>query len=217
MLKVIYILLISIGPIVPALAESRKFHSWNDACDTVASAVEEGDLIFLDIPNVLFRHVAEATNTWTSHVGIVFKDQKNNWIVAESSVPISREVPLCQYLKRSSPYSFEVKRLKQKLEPSEVAVLRATASGLLNKFYTLNFNFDSDRLFCSKFVYLTYKSIGIDVGHFQTFRELLANNPDITLTFWRLWFLGFIPWEQRTITPASQLNDPQYISVMRGL
>jgi hypothetical protein len=34
----------------------------------------EGDLIFLDIPVFLFRQVALATQSWTSHVGVVFKD-----------------------------------------------------------------------------------------------------------------------------------------------
>jgi len=217
MFKAILTLVFLSGSALSAAAEPRKFQSWEDACAAAASVVTEGDLIFLDIPNVLFRHVAEGTKTWTSHVGIVFKDETDNWIVAESAVPLSREVPLCKFLQSSSEYSFEVKRLNRPLNSDELSVMRSTANGLLNRFYNLGFNFDSERLFCSKFVYLTYQSIEVEVGRLQTFRELLTDHPTAALTFWRFWFLGSIPWERRTVTPASQLNDPKFISVLRGV
>jgi hypothetical protein len=43
-------------------------------------------------------------------------------------------------------------------------------------------------------VYDVYKNaLGVEVGNLQTFRQLLAENPNVTLTFWRLWYFGFIP------------------------
>lgn len=215
MLKILIALLVVIGQEGSAFA-GQRFYSWTGACAAAESVVAEGDLVFLDIPNVLFRKVAAGTNTWTSHVGIVFKDDNGDWIVAESTVPLSRNTPLCDFLRRSSKFNFEIRRLARPLTPDEIEGLRATAWDLLNRFYDFGFNFDSDRLFCSKFVYLTFESIGIQVGRPQTFRELLEDNPEVSLAFWRFWFFGSIPWERRTVTPASQLNDPKFLTILRG-
>jgi hypothetical protein len=215
MSKMILATLVLIGQVANAQGE-QKFRAWEEACAAATSTVAEGDLIFLDIPNVIFRHVAEGTKTWTSHVGIVFKDKSGNWIVAESTIPLSKEVPLCKFLETSSEYSFEIKRLSRPLGSEEIAKLHSMANLLLNRFYTFGFDFDSNGLFCSKFVYLTYRSIDVEVGKPQTFHQLLADNPKASLNFWRLWFLGSIPWGRRTITPASQLNDLKFLSVLKG-
>lgn len=216
MLKAILFVLVLVGSTVPAFAETQKFQSWDEACAAATSVVAEGDLIFTDIPNFLFRQVAATTKTWTSHVGIAFKDQNANWIVAESTVPLSREVPLCEFLQKSSEYLFEIKRLNRPLDPSEISTLHSTTNSLLKRLYGFGFDFDSEKLFCSKFAYLAYQSIGVEVGTLQTFRELLTSNPNTPLTFWRFWFFGSIPWERRTVTPASQLNDPKVVSVLKG-
>lgn len=97
---------------------------------------------------------------------------------------------------------------------SEVLELRSAANLLVDRIYTLGFY--SDRLFCSKFVYLTYRSIDVEVGKLQTFGQLLADNPSASINFWKVWFLGFIPWDRRTVTPASQLNDPKFLSVLKS-
>jgi len=191
-----------------------EFKTWEDACFAVTATLAEGVLIFLDIPQILFRKVAAGTNSWTSHVGIAFKNEKGAWVVAESSVPRSKETPLCDYLKRSSKYRFEVKRLNRSMTPAEIDLLRVTSRSMLKRFYGLGFNFDSHSLFCSKFVYLAFQAIGLEVGRVQTFRQLLSENPSASITFWKLWFLGSIPWERRTVTPASQLHDPKFDTVL---
>ncbi|EHP3225880.1 hypothetical protein KNY80_004744 [Salmonella enterica subsp. enterica serovar Newport] len=43
----------------------------------------------------------------------------------------------------------------------------------------------------------------------ETFGHLLKNNPGAGLLFWRFWFLGSIPWEKRTVTPASLWLHPE--------
>jgi len=88
----------------------------------------------------------------------------------------------------------------------------------LNQYYHLGFDFDSKRQFCSKFVYLTFKeALGVELGKIQTLKELLEENPQASVNFWRCWYLGFIPWERKTITPASQLHDPQLNTVFSTL
>lgn len=182
-------------------------------CRAAENAVAEGDLIFIDIPYFLFRQVAKGTNSWSSHVGVVFKDEDGSWIVAESALPRSRTVPLCEFINRSYQQRFEVRRFRGGLTPDEVSHMRARASELLNIVYDLGFNFESRKMFCSKFAFLVYQAAGIEVGELQTFPQLLRENPDTSLRFWNFWFLGRIPWDRITITPASQLKDAQFMTV----
>lgn len=177
--------------------------------------VKEGDLVFIDIPHKLFRKVAESTKSWSSHVGIILKDSAGQWVVSESKVPFVQEVPLVDYLRRSSEGRFEIRRLKLNLNPTDCVALREAAYCNSGKLYNLGFNLDSKLLFCSKHVYQTYLRIGVEVGKIQTFRELLESNPDSrAINFWKIWFLGFIPWERRTVTPASQLIDSKFFTIL---
>ena len=73
-------------------------------------------------------------------------------------------------------------------------------------WYHLGFDLDSPRQYCSKFVHEVYRdAMGISLGKVETFRELLDANPGSPLSFWKMWFLGRIPWDRRTVTPASML------------
>lgn len=99
---------------------------------------------------------------------------------------------------------------------SEAAVqgLHDAASRRMGTLYHLGFKYESPRQFCSKFVYDCYReALDVRIGRLETFRELLASNPDSPLWFWRLWFWGRIPWERRTISPASQLEDEQLVTI----
>lgn len=200
----------------PSFAAETRPETWGEVCAAAEATVMEGDLIFIDIPNILFRRVAMATQSWTSHVGIVLKSDDGKWIVAESAVPFSRETSLCKFLKKSSKYKFEIRRLSRSLDESKIATMRDTAKSLLGKFYDFGFNFDSEKMFCSKFVYLIYQSVGIEVGEVQSFQKLIAENPESSLTFWKFWFLGKIPGDRRTVTPASQLIDSKFTTVLKG-
>ncbi len=41
------------------------------------------------------------------------------------------------------------------------------------------------------------------LGDVETFDTLLRRNPDHPLGFWKIWYFGRIPWQRRTVTPAS--------------
>ena len=177
--------------------------------------VAEGDLIFLDIPHLLFRKVAESSKSWTSHVGIILKNKSGEWVASESKIPIARETPLSNYLVRAANSRFEIRRLRTKLNENQVEALRKTARSQIGKIYELGFNFDSSKTYCSKHVYQAYQSIGVNIGNLQTFQQLLNENPATSsVVFWKFWFFGFVPWTRRTITPASLLNDPQFETVL---
>lgn len=216
--KIAIILLSLIFMLSPAksYATDQNFSSWEQACDATKENIQQGDLIFLDIPNFIFRNIAISTKTWTSHVGIVFKNNSGDWIVSESKVPISKEIPLCEYLRSSSKFRFEVKRLGRNLSNEEVAIMKKKADSLLGKLYTFGFDFESKRMFCSKFAYLIFQAIGVEVGKIESFKQLQEQDLMASTKFWKIWFLGSIPMSRKTVTPASQLMDSKFFTVMKS-
>jgi hypothetical protein len=192
----------------------RRDRGWALA-ERVAPHLQPGDILFLDIGNLLYREVAYASSSWTSHVGICFRDEGGNWVVAESTVPRSRIAPLERYLGKTADERIAVRRLRGGLEHEQVTRLRAAAEARLGRPYHLGFNFDSNWLFCSKFVYEVYReALGVEVGRMQAFRELFTAHPNPRLWFWRVWYFGSIPWGRRTLTPESQYSDPQLETVL---
>jgi hypothetical protein len=71
-------------------------------------------------------------------------------------------------------------------------------------------------MFCSKLTYLIYQSIGVEAGAIQSFHELIEENPNGPLRFWKFWFFGKVPLDRRTVTPASQINDMKFVTVTIG-
>lgn len=184
-----------------------------DLCAAVSEKVQEGDLLFLDIDSIVFEKVAEATPTWTSHVGVAVYD--NEWFVAESTLLRSKKTPLCRFLERTQEGRFSVRRLKNPLSTVQMNHLKDYLNSRMDVLYHTGFDYDSSsRLFCSKLVYDAFLSIGIEVGVIKTFRDLLNENPNGSTTFWKWWFFGTIPWERRTVTPKDQLADSDFFTVL---
>ena len=179
----------------------------------VKSKICEGDIIFISIDSFLYRQVAKGTGSWTSHVGFIVRED-DEWYVMESAVPKVTRCPLRKFLARTVDNEVSIMRVKEGLSPQQVQRLKTTALERMGQFYHLGFKFDSQRQFCSKFVYLTFKeALGIEIGKVQTLEILLEENPQASVSFWRCWFFGLIPWQRKTITPASQLLDPKLRAV----
>lgn len=176
--------------------------------------LKEGDIIFISINYTLYRKIAETSQSWESHVGIVFRNASGAWTMAESTFPVARFTPLESFLEQSKYGRFVVCRLRDGLSQEEARRLRESAESRMGKLYHTGFNYDSPRLYCSKFVYDCYlESTGHRIGRIESFREVLQGNPAAPLGFWRLWFLGSIPWDRRTVTTASQLRSPELATV----
>lgn len=183
----------------------------------VESLLEPGDVVFTSIANFLYRRVARATGSRTSHVGIVFSDPDNGWLVAESAVPTVRYSLLADFISRSDKGWLVVRRMRGGLSAKQVALLRQECDRHMGKLYHLGFHYASSRQFCSKFVYQTYlAALGAEIGELESFRTLFDSLPDTPLLFWRLWFLGKIPWERLTVTPASQLRSHKLQTVYQS-
>lgn len=182
-------------------------------CERVALEARSGDLIFTAVDTYSYQKIAADTLTWTSHVGILFHEN-GEWVVYESRIPRSVISPLCDFLGRFPNDMVEVKRYQEPLARKALKTLKAAAVDRLGYFYHTGFDYDNEnRQFCSKYVYDIFQEVGIQVGQIETLEELLNRNPDADLVFWTRWYLGYIPWERRTVTPASQIKDPKFITV----
>jgi hypothetical protein len=184
---------------------------------TVSLPLKSGDILFVSTPAYLYRKVAQATCSPASHVGIAFEDPRRGWVVAESAVPLSRYSPLRRFMRRTDRGWYAVRRLGRELTADEVAALRAACDRRMRLWYHTGFDYDSPRMFCSKFVHEVFReALGVEIGTVETFGELLQRNPQQNLEFWKLWFFGRIPWARRTVTPASQMLSPTLHTVIEG-
>jgi hypothetical protein len=170
--------------------------------------LQVGDIVFIRVANFLYRRVAQATNSWTSHVGMLVGREDSEWMVAESAVPLSRYCPLSRFLRRSEGGRCAIMRLKSPLDSTAPGRLQAEAARRMRHWYHLGFDLDSRQQFCSKFVYEIYReALGVSIGTVQSFRDLIEKNPESPLAFWKMWFMGRIPWDRRTITPGTQYES----------
>ena len=180
----------------------------------VQQTLKEGDILFISIDAVLYKQVARGTGSWSSHVGFAIQEQ-GQWLIVESKVPFVTKTPLRKFLSRTCNGEVMVRRLQQPLDSLQIDALKLAADRHMGKLYHLGFNFDSKRQFCSKFVHLVFKeALGVNLGKVQTMKQLLQENPQASVGFWRCWYLGFIPWQRKTLTPASQINDPQLNTIL---
>ena len=172
-------------------------------------SLQSGDIVFIAVRSPIYRMIARTAQSWDSHVGIIFREADGSLTVAESRVPVCAWTTLEKFLARSANGQFAIRRLHGGLMDGQATQLRAACDRRMGHAYHLGFDFDAPgQQFCSRFVYETYReTLGIEVGHLETFRDLLTKNPAAPVGFWKLWFCGFIPWNRRTVTPTSQLRS----------
>jgi hypothetical protein len=186
------------------------------ATHPLASSLQVGDLVFIRVGMKPFRHIATVTDSWTNHVGIVVDTQGDEPLIGESTFPFSRFTPLSRFITRSEHQRIALGRLRHTLTHAEQNQIRTAAGQRTGIFYDTGFNLFSRRQFCSRYVHeVLGEATGIEVGEVQSFGELLMNYthhapcPAAQMNFWRLWFLGRIPWQRKTVTPASLLRSPR--------
>ena len=181
------------------------------------NSLRPGDLVFIRIPGHPFKQVADVTNTWTNHVGIVVSLGPAGAVVAESRIPISCCTSFRSFVGRSSQGRVAVLRLPWLLSEEEIRRLRYAARRRLGRLYDTGFNLRSRRQFCSRFVReVLEEATGAVFGEVTTFSDLLARNPATDLRLWKVWYFGRIPWERTTITPASLYESSSLRIVFDG-
>jgi hypothetical protein len=163
-----------------------------------------GDIVFTRIRWAPFRQIADATDTWTNHVGIVVGFDRAGAVIAESRIPLSRYTRFAHFVRRSAHGRVAVLRLPRPLSDEEIRRLQQATGCRLGRLYDTGFNLRSRRQFCSRFVReVLQESTGVAVGEVMTFRDLLERKPEADLRLWKAWYFGHIPWERATVTPGS--------------
>ena len=110
-----------------------------------------------------------------------------------------------------------ISRLEQPLTDMQRKGVQLSSHQRLGIYYDTGFNLYSSGQFCSRFVHeILYEATGVSVGKPETLKELLDKNPEADIAFWRMWYFGRIPWERKTITPASLWQSAQLHSVFDG-
>ncbi|OFZ51718.1 MAG: hypothetical protein A2428_14155 [Bdellovibrionales bacterium RIFOXYC1_FULL_54_43] len=204
---------------VPSVPEAHAVARSESLCPVLSSLVQTGDIVFIEIDNFFLTRVARILGGWANHLGIVIGEKHEGFTVAESTIPVSRTSALCKFLKRSTNGLVAIRRYSGPIGPDENARIKAEALARVGVLYDLKFNFDTKRQYCSKFVHEVFKfALNVELGIIETLGELherAKTSPtyDDDMTFWKIYFTGEIPDEQRIITPESLYRDDQLISV----
>lgn len=209
-----------------ALAQARAHASDDEVAPALATepvarlarSLQVGDIVFTRVGAYPFRKVAEATGTWTNHVGIVLDVSGQEPVIGESRFPFSGSTTLSRFVARSAGGRVAVMRLPTPLTRAQQIAIVAAAAQREHVFYDTGFDASSHRQFCSRYVReVLQQGAGVEVGRVQTFRQLLADAPRADVGFWRVWYFGSIPWQRETVTPASVLHTPGLRTVFDGV
>jgi hypothetical protein len=197
---------------------SDRVEAARAATAALGRSLAVGDIVFIRIGAYPFRKVAEATGSWTNHVGIVLDVSGPEPLVGESRFPFSGASPLSRFVARSAGGRVAVMRLPEPLTQAQRAGLAAAAARRAGVLYDTGFDLHSRRQFCSRYVReVLLEGAGVEVGRVEDFRTLLVQAPDADLGFWRAWYFGSIPWQRETVTPASVLHTPGLATVFDGV
>lgn len=171
--------------------------------------LQPGDLIFIDRRGRFYRQIGRATHSWASQVGLCLRDDTGNWLVYEGGMPLVRRVDLRTFVRRTRGNRFAIRRLMPPLSPDQTSRLTCAVERRLGRFNAMGFDFDSRQLFGPKLIHEVFReALGHGPGRVITLADLRARLPARTLWFWRVWYLGAIPWRRRTMTPHSLYTDP---------
>jgi len=197
------------------------FFSTAQACQALR-LVQEGDLIFQGKGSETNRLIARSTMTWTSHVGVVLK-QEGQWKVVHATPPHVKSEGLCKFIGNGGSHA--VLRVKNGITPSQVERLSRDALEAVQ----LKIPYDTTHLdvsgktHCSKFIHELFANQGIKIGYWQSLSSIAAeflgseSEKQELIKKWDKKFGGMLlggnmvtrawAWSYKTVTPASQLRD----------
>jgi hypothetical protein len=183
----------------------------------LASELEVGDIIFIQVSILPFEKISSTTESWTNHVGVVVDVSGKEPMIGESRVPFSGTTSFSRFVGRSKAGRVEVRRLNTPLDEQQKNEVLLASKKRAWILYDTGFNLHSNRQFCSRYVREVLKeATGTNVGEVETFTTLLKNNPNTDLKFWEIWYFGNIPWDRETVSPASLLQSEKMYTLFDG-
>jgi hypothetical protein len=173
-----------------------------------------GDLIFQKSQSSQSKAIAEATGSEWSHVGIIVKNSKNQWYVAEAVQPL-QATELSRWIIRGKNKEYIIKRHPD-FKESMISDLYAELRPLQGTNYDIYFEWSDDRIYCSELVYKIFKKlIGQGVGSIQKFKDMRLDGPYVQELIRRRYTdIGKpLNLDEEILTPISQMRDPKLLTV----
>lgn len=182
--------------------------------DKALAPLMVGDIIFQKSQSTQSKAIQEATGSEWSHVGILVKNSKGVWYVAEAVQPV-KTTELTAWIARGKNKSYRVYRHPQ-FKASQVANLYNALKKYEGFNYDIYFEWSDARIYCSELVYKVFSQVmGTKIGQLQKFKDLKLDGPYVqALIKKRYTDLGKpLNVEESIVTPVSQMQDSQLILV----
>ncbi len=176
---------------------------------------KEGDIIFHTSTSSQSKAIQLATDSKYSHVGIIFKDEKDNFIVLEAVQPV-KYTPLKKWIARGENNHFALKRLKnadKTLTKEAIQKMKTTGEKFIGTNYDLYFEWSDERIYCSELVWKIYKeALNIEVGKLEKLSSFDLEN-DVVKTKMKERYGNTIPLDENVISPAAIFDSDKLVLV----
>jgi uncharacterized protein YycO len=181
---------------------------------SLATTIQNGDLIFQTSLSTQSKTIQVATNSKYSHCGIIYKDG-NNFLVFEAIQPV-KTTPLHKWIARGENGKYVVKRLKnseQVLTPTILQKMKSVSEKFMGKNYDLTFEWSDNKMYCSELIWKVYqRATGVKIGKLQTLSDFdLSDNNVKKKLFER--YGNKIPLKETVISPAAIFESELLITV----
>jgi len=179
--------------------------------------IKNGDIVFQGGNDTQAKAVKAATNSPWSHVGIVYFNQGNPWVI-EAVQPV-KKTPLAHFIARN-PRAFYAMRLKdahKHINAESTLKAQEYSKQLIGKNYDSYFQWSDDRVYCSELVWKIYKNaIGIELCKPRILSSYDLHHPTVqTLIKKRYGSMSKLPMNELAVAPSDIAESSLLIEVPR--
>jgi hypothetical protein len=174
-------------------------------------AAHSGDFVFQSFPHDPVTDAIEgSTGSPFSHCGIVAL-RGDRWMVIEAVGPV-KETPLPAWIAQGRDDAFVAYRLRAPLV-NKVPAIIAAAERYKGRPYDLHYDFDDERIYCSKLIYKAVRdATGRKLGRLRKLGELNWRPYEKVI---RRLENGGLPLDRQMITPRDLSEAPELTEVFR--
>ncbi len=139
--------------------------------------IKEGDIIFHTSHSSQSEAIQIVTRSKYSHVGIIFKNKEEEWVVYEAVQPV-KVTPLNEWQKRGVNGHYIIKRIQgNKVNESIISEMKKSFQKYEGKNYDFKFEWSDEKIYCSELVWKMYKEVlDMELGKLQQFKEFDFSN-----------------------------------------
>ena len=165
-----------------------------------------GDIVFQTAQTEQSLAIQLATKSPYTHVGVVTLARNGDVFIYEAIGPVAR-TPLKKWIKSGKDNMYVVKRLKNSDEvfkdKASVQAIREAALKYMEQPYDIYFGWDDERIYCSEFVYKTFKdALGIELGELAKLGSFDLTHPEVKKVLAER-YGDKVPLNEPVISPAA--------------